>query len=145
MQWIWDLSIHLFCGTFGNLYPPTKLILILIARARSWSLVLIPPSMEPNTRQFLFKQQHYHFPGLLDTPNENEICTDAARNYCVVAEHFEMLFSVVQNISVAARVFKPAIMQRYICHFISLPIYTYLCLNIFKRIPTYIEYLVHRF
>ena len=52
------------------------------------------------------------FPGLLDTPNGNEICTDAARNYCVVAEHFEMLFSIVQNISVAARVFKPAIMQR---------------------------------
>ena len=52
------------------------------------------------------------FPGLLDTPNGNEICTDAARNYCVVAEHFEMLFSIVQNVSVAARVFKPAIMQR---------------------------------
>ena len=140
MQWIWNLSIHLLCRTFGNLYPPTKLILILIARARSWSLVLIPPSMEP-----CLSNNHYHFPGLLDTPNENEICTDAARNYCVVAEHFEMLFSVVQNISVAARVFKPAIMQRYICHFISLAIYTYLCLNIFKRIPTYIEYLVHRF
>ena len=50
--------------------------------------------------------------GLLDTPQGNEICTDSKRNYCFTAEHFELVFSIIQNITVAARVFKPAMMQR---------------------------------
>ena len=51
--------------------------------------------------------------GLLDTPHGNEICTDSDKNYCVTAEHFELIFSIIQNITDAARVYKPAIMQRY--------------------------------
>ena len=51
--------------------------------------------------------------GLLDTAHGNEICTDTARKNCVVAEHFELIFSIAEKYSKdAARVFKPAIMQR---------------------------------
>lgn len=51
--------------------------------------------------------------GLLDTQNGNDICMDSEKKNCVVAEHFEMIFSIAQKYSKdAARVFKPAIMQR---------------------------------
>lgn len=51
--------------------------------------------------------------GLLDTPEGNVLCADAAKEMCIVAEHWEMVFSVAEKVAdVAARLFKPAIMQR---------------------------------
>ena len=51
--------------------------------------------------------------GLLDTLHGNEICVDSEKKSCVIAEHFELIFSIAEKYSKdAARVFKPAIMQR---------------------------------
>ena len=50
--------------------------------------------------------------GLLDTARGNDVCTDTARKNCITAEHWELVFSIVENVTEAARVFKPAIMQR---------------------------------
>ena len=50
---------------------------------------------------------------LLDTEHGNEICTDTDKKNCVINEHFELIFSIAEKYSKeAARVFKPAVMQR---------------------------------
>ena len=51
--------------------------------------------------------------GLLDTPHGNEICVDSQKKNCVIAEHWELIFSIAEKYSKdAARVFVPAILQR---------------------------------
>ena len=51
--------------------------------------------------------------GLLDTPHGNEICVDSQKKNCIIAEHFELIFSIAEKYSKdAARVFVPAILQR---------------------------------
>ena len=51
--------------------------------------------------------------GWLDSHEGNKICADTAGIMCTEKEHFEMIFSVAEKIAyAAARVFKPAIMQR---------------------------------
>ena len=52
--------------------------------------------------------------GLLDSEMGNIICVDAERTRCVTAEHWELIFSLMDSLGIkaAARIFKPAIMQR---------------------------------
>ena len=52
--------------------------------------------------------------GLLDSEMGNIICVDAAKTRCVTAEHWELIFSLMDSLGIkaAARIFKPAIMQR---------------------------------
>jgi hypothetical protein len=50
---------------------------------------------------------------LLDTTEGNLVCADSAGNMCIRADHWEMAFHLVEKFSAdAARVFKPAMMQR---------------------------------
>jgi len=51
--------------------------------------------------------------GLLDTLYDNMPCAGSDQTMCLEPEHLEFLFSYVERVSdVAARVFKPAVMQR---------------------------------
>jgi hypothetical protein len=51
--------------------------------------------------------------GFLDSHEGNFLCADTAGTMCTEKEHFEMIFSVAEKLlDAAARVFKPAIMQR---------------------------------
>ena len=51
--------------------------------------------------------------GFLDSHDGNKICADTSATMCTEKEHIEMLFSVAEKVAyAAARVFKPAIMQR---------------------------------
>jgi len=51
--------------------------------------------------------------GLLDTLYDNMPCAGSDGYMCLEPEHFEFLFSYIERVSkVAARVFKPAVMQR---------------------------------
>ena len=37
--------------------------------------------------------------GLLDTPHGNEICVDSQKKNCVIAEHWELVFSIAEKYS----------------------------------------------
>lgn len=51
--------------------------------------------------------------GLIDTETGNEVCVDSQKENCIKLPHWEMVFSIMEKVSKdAARLFKPAIMQR---------------------------------